>query len=81
MKTTIEISDSLLREARKRAMREKVTLRALVERGLHRVLSETKENKPFKLRNAGFGGNGLQAEFEGASWGQVRDVAYEGRGS
>ena len=42
MKTTIEISDPLLREARKLAEREGVTLRALVERGLRRVVTETK---------------------------------------
>jgi hypothetical protein len=34
MKTTVEISDSLLREARKLARREGTTLRALVEQGL-----------------------------------------------
>jgi len=38
MKTTVEISDSLLREARRLAAREGVTLRALVERGLHPIL-------------------------------------------
>ena len=38
MKTTIEISDPLLRRARRMAEREGVTLRALVERGLSRVV-------------------------------------------
>ena len=49
MKTTIEISDPLLREARRLAEREGVTLRALVERGLRRVVTETKPGAPFKL--------------------------------
>jgi len=40
MKTTIDIADPLLDEARKLAAREGTTLRALVERGL-RVRLET----------------------------------------
>ena len=56
MKTTVEISDSLLREVRRLAAREGVTLRTLVERGLHHVLSETKHRAPFKLRRASFKG-------------------------
>ena len=63
MKTTIEISDPLLREARKLAEREGVTLRALVERGLNRVICETKHAAPFKLRRAEFKGEGMQPEF------------------
>jgi len=81
MKTTIEISDPLLREARKLAQREGVTLRALVERGLHRVVTETKPGAPFKLRRMSFKGKGLQADLRGASWGRLRDLAYEGRGA
>ena len=79
-KTTVEISDSLLRDARKLAAREGITLRMLIERGLRHVIAETKQSKPFKLRDAGFEGRGLQAEFRDASWEQLRDLIYEGRG-
>jgi hypothetical protein len=81
MKATIDISDPPLREARKLAEREGVTLRALVERGLRRVMTETKRDAPFKLRRASFKGKGLQADARGASWGGLRDLAYEGRGA
>jgi hypothetical protein len=81
MKTTVEISDSLLREVRKLAAREGVTLRTLVERGLHRVVAETTKRAPFKLRRASFRGKGRQPELRDASWDRVRDLAYEGRGT
>ena len=55
-------------------------MRALVERGLRRVVIETKPGAPFKLRRASFKGKGLQAEVRGASWDRLRDLAYEGRG-
>jgi hypothetical protein len=81
MKTTVEISDPLLREARKVAAREGVTLRTLIERGLHRVVAETKSGAPFKLRRASFKGKGLQPGLRDTSWEHIRDLAYEGRGS
>jgi hypothetical protein len=62
------------------AKREGVTFRALVERGLRRVVTETKPAAPFKLRCASFKGKGLQADARGASWSRLRDLAYEGRG-
>lgn len=80
MKTTIEISDPLLQRARQLAAREGVTLRALVERGLQRVLAERKRGKPFRLRKASFRGQGLQPGARGASWEELRERAYEGRG-
>ena len=81
MKTTIEIADPLLREARRLAAREGTTLRALVERGLHQVLAENKSEAPFKLRRASFKGQGLQAEFRDVPWEKLRDAVYEGRGT
>jgi hypothetical protein len=77
----VEISDPLLREARKLAAREGVTLRTVIERGLHRVITETKQGTPFKLRRASFKGKGLQPDLRHASWERVRDLVYEGRGT
>ena len=44
----------------KLAAREGVTLPTLVERGLHRVISDTQRAAPFKLRRASFTGKGRQ---------------------
>ena len=81
MKTTLEISDPLLREARKIAARDNTTLRALVEQGLRRIVSEKKKDKPFRLRDASFKGNGLHPDVANLSWDEIRDLVYEGRGS
>jgi hypothetical protein len=80
MKTTVEIPDSLLEEAKRLASREGTTVRALVEEGLRRTLSERKRATGFRLRKATFKGTGLQPALAGASWDQIRDTAYEGRG-
>ena len=81
MKTTVEISDTLLREVREVAAREGVTLRALVERGLHRVVADTNRSVPFKLRRASFKGKGRQGELGEASWNTLRDLIYTDRGA
>jgi hypothetical protein len=81
MKTTVEISDPLLREVRKIATRQGVTLRTLIERGPHRVLADTRSGTPFKLRRASFKGDGLQREFRDAPWDRLRDAAYEDHGA
>jgi hypothetical protein len=56
MKTTIDISDPILREARKLATREGTTLRALVEEGLRRVITEKKRKRSFRLHLVTSGG-------------------------
>jgi hypothetical protein len=81
MKTTVEISDPLLEQARALAAREGVTLRTLVERGLHHVVSQMERGTPFKLRRASFKGNGLHSDLREASWGTLRDLTYKDRGA
>jgi Bacterial antitoxin of type II TA system, VapB len=81
MKTTIQIPDSLFEEARKVAQREHTTLKALVEQGLRRTLAERKRRGGFRLRKATFKGRGLQPGVAGASWEQIRDLSYQGRGA
>ncbi len=79
MKTTIEISDALLADAKRVAARDGVTLRALVEQGLRQVLeAQRRSARPFKLRKASVKGRGLQP---GVDPSMFRDLAYEGRGA
>ena len=80
MKTTLEISDPLLRAARKTAAREGITLRALIEHGLRLAIAEKHKRSAFKLRDASVDGNGLRTELGDASWNRLRDLAHEGRG-
>jgi predicted DNA-binding ribbon-helix-helix protein len=80
MKTTIDIPDPVLNEARKIAAREGITVKALVEQGLRRILAEKKRPSQFRLRRASFRGEGLNPELESANWDRIRDMAYEGRG-
>jgi Bacterial antitoxin of type II TA system, VapB len=79
MKTTLDISDPLLREARHIAARDGTTLRALVEQGLRNVVAEKKQKRTFRLRKASFKGRGLRPELIDASWDRIRDLAYESR--
>ena len=80
MKTTLDISEPLLREARKLALRERTTLRALVEQGLRHVVAHNKRRSAFRLRKASFKGRGLHPDLADAQWDRIRDLAYEGRG-
>ena len=80
MKTTIDISEQLLREARNIAERERTTLRELIEQGLRNIIADRKTAHPFRLRKASFKGKGLVAELRDADWEQIRDLVYKGRG-
>ena len=81
MKTTVEIPETLFKQAKEIAAREHTTLRALVEDGLRRVI-ELRRNqaRPFKLRKASFFGEGLQPDVAEGSWERIRELIYEERG-
>jgi len=80
MKTTIEISDSLLEETKRLAAKEGTTVRAFVEQGLRRIVAERKSRGVFRLRKATFKGEGLQPGVQDATWERVRKTIYQGRG-
>jgi hypothetical protein len=76
MKTTVELPDSLMREAKRVALRERTTVRALIERGLRTVLSGKRPSARFVLRKAGFRGDGLVAGRSLRDWETIRDLTY-----
>lgn len=81
MKTTIEISDSILSQAKQLAREQNVTLRSLTEEGLRKVIEERTQRGSVRVKPIVFDGKGLSADFRGAGWERIRDAAYEGRGS
>lgn len=82
MKTTIDVADALLEEARRVAARDHTTLRQLVHEGLRRVLEERRPRRhTFHLRQVEPGGGGFQPEFAGGDWARIRDEIYRGRGA
>ena len=76
-KTTIELGDVLLAQAKRAAAAESTTLRALVEAGLRNELAGRRQRSaPFQLRRVMVNGRGMHPQLRGASWQQLRDLAY-----
>jgi hypothetical protein len=80
MKTTIDIADALLAEAKSVAAREGTTVKSLVEEGLRLAISRRGEGAPFSLRPASFRGDGVRPDVSLESWEDVRGLIYGGRG-
>jgi len=78
MKTTVEIPDALLREARSYASARGLTFKAVLESSLRRTLeAERTPARPFRLRKHAFKGRGLAIE---GGWKAIREQIYRGRG-
>jgi hypothetical protein len=79
MKTTVDLPDELLLEARRVARQEHTTLRSLLEEGLRAVIARHHEAGQFALRDASVSGNGLHPEFREAGWAEIREASYGDR--
>jgi hypothetical protein len=77
VKTTVEITDSLLEQAKQLAAARSTTLRQIIEEGLRNII-ETKPEQPFRLRDGSFGGQGMLRKM---TWDEIRDEIYKGRGA
>lgn len=75
MKTTIEVSDALFFSAKSLAQQSQTTLRALIEEGLRRVISDAqpKQRQAFKLVDASVKGQGLLIS-DPQRWQQMEDA-------
>ena len=81
MKTTVDITDALLDDARKAAEKDGTTVRALIEEGLRLALKARRQREPFRLRDGSVKGNGLQPGIREGDWEEIRRLIYEGHGS
>ena len=81
MKTTIEISDPLLRRAKKLAAKRGTTLKAVIEDALRRELAAAETGAASTgVRTHTFNGRGLKVGLAWGDWAAIRALAYEGRG-
>ena len=81
MKTTIEISDELLKKAKRLAVKRQTTLRSIIEQGIRHTLKEQERDRQNVLPDKSVKGKGLQPEFRSSGWSDIRDSTYAGRGS
>lgn len=52
-----------------------------MEEGLRKVIEERQQGHGFRLRRATFRGQGLKPQVSDASWEQLRELIYQGRGA
>lgn len=81
MKTTVEMPDSLLRQAKQIAVKERTTVKALIEQGLRIVVADRKRRAGFTLRKAAFRGDGLASGRSLRDWTAIRELVYAERGA
>jgi hypothetical protein len=78
MKTTVEISDELLQQAKEYAARMGIPMREMIELGLQLALySKKNSRRPFRLKTITTKGEGLVCD---GDWSSIRSLIYEGQG-
>jgi hypothetical protein len=79
MKTTVDISDTLLTRAKRHARKVGRPLRALIEDGLRHVLETQGAPRKFHLADRRVGTPGGHNPLKTMSWQDLRDEIYGGR--
>ena len=78
MKTTVEISDTLLRQVKEYAARHGIPMREVFERGLRTALRRSPlPARRYRMKSITTKGEGLVC---GEDWGTIRSLVYEGHG-
>jgi hypothetical protein len=78
MKTTVEISDDIFKQAKEYAARMGIPMREVIEIGLQLALNSRKpSHRPFRLKTITTKGEGMVCE---ESWSAIRSIIYEGHG-
>ena len=78
MKTTVEITDGLLEEAKRVARERDVTLRELIECGLRKELRDRAEpKKPYVWEDLSIGGAGLVPPYTWDNWAAIKEIARQ----
>ncbi len=81
MKTTVDIADALLRQAKRLAAQQDTTLKELIESALRDKLAQNRKlpsSAPVETHT--FAGQGLKPGVSWDDWSTIRGLAYEGRG-
>lgn len=75
MKTTVELSDPLLREVKQFAAQQGIPMREVFERGLRAVLEgPLHKNRPYRLNLRPFGGEGM---VDDRDWPAIKEMIRE----
>lgn len=76
MKTTIEIQDALFEQAKRYARRSRRSLRAIIEEGLRRVLTDSQPAAGYEVPDASVGDPDGIDPLEAMSWQDLRAEIY-----
>ncbi|MFM8270364.1 MAG: DUF6364 family protein [Pseudomonadota bacterium] len=80
MKTTVEISEKLLKTAKKYAAERGLSLKTVIESALRNMIESNKRPIRFSLKDGSVEGKGISKEFENEDWKGLRQAIYKGRG-
>jgi len=77
MKTSFDLSESLLHQVKQLAKQRGTTTKSLVEEALMKLLAEADDaTTSFTLRDVTFGSGGMAMEFVHGGWERLRDEIY-----